>query len=94
MLLVKLDIVCSAQEHAHFVVVHLTKLVKIQARDDAHLLAEIALCVKILAETGAHIGQLAKPINLGRLQFAFSIHNPDIDLEPIFVGQQFFDSII
>jgi hypothetical protein len=35
-----------------------------------------------------------KPMDFFGLKFAFSVNNPHVDLEPIFVCQQLFDSVV
>ncbi|MNL42455.1 hypothetical protein D3C87_1649100 [compost metagenome] len=50
--------------------------------------------MEVLAKAGADIGELLEPTDLFRLQFAFAIDDPHIDLEPVLVGQQLLDPVI
>jgi len=50
--------------------------------------------MQVLAEAGAYVGQAAQPFDLLRLQLAFAIDDPDIDLQAVLIGQQFLHPVV
>ena len=91
---VKVMIFRALDQYPHLVVIDLTELVEIEAGDNAHLLIEIALGMEVFAKAGADIGELFEPADLFRLQLAFAIDDPHIDLEAVLVGEQLLDPVV
>lgn len=87
-------VVAAANEDAHFVVVDLAELVEVEAGDNGQLFVEIALGVQVLAEAGAHVGQLAQPADFLRLKLALAVDDAHVDLQPVLVGQQLLDAVV
>ncbi len=91
---VKVMIFRALDQYPHLVVIDLTELVEIEAGDNAHLFIEIALGMEVFAKAGADIGELFEPADLFRLQLAFAIDDPHIDLEAVLVGEQLLDPVV
>src|SRR5256885_10411020 len=60
---VELRILGTFNQDAHLVIVHLAELVQVQARDDAHGLAKVALGMQVL-RSEEHTSELQSPCNL------------------------------
>jgi hypothetical protein len=90
----KFGVFLAGNENANFVIIDLVKFVKIEARDHAEFLVEIAFGLEIPAEAGADRMESAQPVDFLGLELVFSVDDADIDLEPIFVYEEFFDAVV
>lgn len=50
--------------------------------------------MQVFAEAGANIALRLEPFDFLRLKLAFSVDDAHIDLQPVFVLQQFLDAVI
>ena len=91
---VEFGVVLAADEDSHFVVINLAELVEVQAGDDGVGLVQVALGMQVFAKAGADIALRFEPFNFLRLQLAFAVDDAHIDLQAVFVLQQFFDAVV
>jgi hypothetical protein len=80
-------IVRSLYHHSHLVVILLAEQVQIQAADDAQMLVQVAFRVEISTKTGPNMRDCVEPLPLARVWLALTIHDSDLDIRSVAVGQ-------
>jgi hypothetical protein len=84
----------ARDQDAHFVVIGLAKIEKIEAGDEAKILVEVASGVEVSAKVGADGSEGTQPVNLLRLELVFAVDEADIDFESVAIFEELLDPVV